>query len=90
MQSTPSLILASAAIGTALGSLLLVFLLAAGGDAARTLLAEALTQPWQLPAIWFGAVAPFAVGFVATSLVASDVGPPAGRDSRRPVPVRLT
>lgn len=71
------------AAGAAVGTFLLLALVASGGDAALALLAEALERPGQLAALWFGAVAPFAVGFFGTALALGDDGGSARRGPRR-------
>lgn len=90
MHQIPHQILQSAGIGLALGSGMLGMILIVGGDPAAGMLAEAMARPWQLPAIWFGAVGPFAVAFAGTSLALRQVDvPPPPRRIRAPAVVRV-
>lgn len=66
-------------LGAAVGTAMLAALITLGGPVPAAMLAEALEQPGQLAAIWFGAVAPFALGFLATALCLARDPPASGR-----------
>lgn len=77
-------ILVQLGLGALLGNLLLAALAVQAGPLAASLAEEALRQPCQLLAIWIGATAPFAVGFLGTALCLrggfpGGVGPGAAR-----------
>lgn len=56
------------ATGAALATLLIGAMICFGGSGVDSLAAEALRSPSLIPALWLGAVAPFAIGFLATAL----------------------
>jgi len=72
------------ALGMLLASVLLIFGLCYTGAGAGGLLREALRRPEQIPAIWLGAVTPFAIGFLATGLCFSGRGPSGGAQAGWP------